>query len=722
MALSVAESASQFLSLLAAFARRPRLHRTLASALLVAALLSGFVTYVTLSGAFGIQGSIETVQLLLLLDLVLLLMLGVVVAWQLVILWLERRRGLIGARLHLRLVGWFSLAAITPTIIIAVFSVLFFAFGMDKWFSDRVRTAVRDSLIVAQAYLREHQESVGYETVAMATDLRREGPLSPLNRDRLERLMTVQSRLRSLDEAAIIDGHRQVLASAELSFVLQSDLDIADDKLESARDGEVVILPSPTEDRVRAVMQLDADADTFLYTSRLVDPKVIAHMDKAKGAALLYEQLEGQRFSIQTIFALIFIVVALLLLFAAVWSALLFAGRLVRPISTLVAAAGQIGSGALETRVPEGAPDDELGTLSRAFNRMTEQIESQRNELVTANRQLEERRRFTEVVLAGVSAGVVGLDQDGLINLPNRSASDLLAIDLMTRLGEPISAVVPEMASLVEAARQRPSWIAESQISLVRGAETRTLLVRVVAEFMSSRLIGFVVTFDDVTELLSAQRKAAWADVARRIAHEIKNPLTPIQLSAERLKRRYLKEITSDPETFETCTDTIVRQVRDIGRMVDEFSAFARMPAPVMAEENLVELCRQAIFLQQNANPGIEYATDFPPHPASIACDARQVGQALTNILKNAAESIEARLQLSDQAEPPGRIQVIVRENADDLVIDIEDNGRGLPVQGRERLTEPYVTTRTKGTGLGLAIVKKIMEDHGGFLLLDDRP
>jgi two-component system nitrogen regulation sensor histidine kinase NtrY len=456
-------------------------------------------------------------------------------------------------------------------------------------------------------------------------------------------------------------------------------------------------------------------------TSRLVDAKILAHMDSTKGAAALYEQLEGRRLNIQTLLSLIFIVVALLLLLGAIWGALIFANRLVRPISTLVMAAGRIGAGDLGTRVPEDDPGDEIGTLSHAFNRMTQQIESQRNELVTANRQLEERRRFMEVVLAGVSAGVIGLDENGCVNLPNRSASDLLATDLLGRIGEPIEAVVPEMAALVEAARQRPSWLAESQISLLRGAETRTLLVRVVAEFMASRLIGFVVTFDDVTELLSAQRKAAWADVARRIAHEIKNPLTPIQLSAERLKRKYLREIASDPETFATCTDTIVRQVGDIGRMVDEFSAFARMPAPIMAPEDLAQLCRQAVFLQQEAHPSITYTTDFPDAGQQLNCDAQQVGQAITNLMKNGAESIEARIG-AGAAAPPGHIHLAIRESNEDVVLSIEDNGRGLPDQGRERLTEPYVTTRTRGTGLGLAIVKKIVEDHGGLLLLDDRP
>ena len=722
MAADVSSLPTWLFSRVVAVGRRPELQRALTIGLLVAAFTSGAATYVSITGSFNIPRSPNTVLLLLLLDLVFLLMLAVIVAWRLVALWLERRRGLIGARLHVRLVLWFGLIAMGPTFIMATFSVMFFAYGMDIWFSERVRTAVKDSQQVAQAYVREHQESVGYETVAMAIDLRREGPLIDAKRDRIERVMTAQSRARFLSEAAIIDAKRQVLAAADLTILTPLDLDIPDEKFEAARRSDATILSSPTSDRIRAMVHLDPDADTFLVTSRIVDARVIKHADTAMGAAAFYEQLESSRLNLQTIFSLIFIVIALLLLFSAIWGALIFATKLVRPISTLVNAAGRIGAGDLGTRVPEGDPDDEIGTLSRAFNRMTRQIESQRNELMEANVQLEERRRFMEVVLAGVSAGVIGLDENGCINLPNRSASDLLATDLASRIGEPIAAVVPEMASLVEAARQRPSWLAESQINLVRGAETRTLLVRVVAEFMASRLIGFVVTFDDVTELLSAQRKAAWADVARRIAHEIKNPLTPIQLSAERLKRKYLKEIASDPETFATCTDTIVRQVGDIGRMVDEFSAFARMPAPVMAKENLVELCLQAIFLQQAANPSITYSTDLPPDGLQLTCDAQQIGQALTNLLKNAAEAIDARIATAASPGPPGQIHLTLRESDDDVVLSIEDNGRGLPDQGRERLTEPYVTTRVRGTGLGLAIVKNIIEDHGALLQLDDRP
>jgi len=376
-----------------------------------------------------------------------------------------------------------------------------------------------------------------------------------------------------------------------------------------------------------------------------------------------------------------------------------------------------VRGGDLAARVPAGDSDEEFSWLSRAFNRMTHQLQSQQSELIEANRQLDQRRRFTETVLSGVSAGVIGLDQQGRINLPNRSASLLLATDLDQHIGKDLTEVVPEMAGLIEEAERRPDRLAQGQIQLVRSGRARTLLVRVAAERLEGEAKGYVATFDDITELQAAQRKAAWADVARRIAHEIKNPLTPIQLSAERLKRKYLKDIATDRETFTACTDTIIRHVADIGRMVDEFSSFARMPAPVLRDEDLNEIVRQAAFLQRAATPEIRVETELPSTPTRINCDSRQVAQALVNLLKNAAESILLR----EGVVPPGQITVRLGYEGEDTVLSVEDNGRGLPAEGRERLIEPYVTTHAKGTGLGLAIVKKIMEDHHGELVLDDR-
>jgi len=698
------------------WARAARLERKLAVLLLVGAVASGVATYMAMTGAFTATPQPRTILLLLLLNLILLLLLVTVVARRLVLLWLERRRGMVGARLHVRLVMWFALAAMVPTIIVATFSALFLNLGMDAWFSDRVRSAVKDSLIVAQSYLAEHQERLATDALSIVDSLHRGGPLFFANRDQIEALLANQAALRDLSDAAVVNGARQVVARTGLSLLLEFDTDLPEWAMVRARAGEVVILSSGTEDRVRALVRLDRYPESYLLIGRMVDTRVLAHVDKATGAAQIYEQLEGRRSGLQITFALIFIVVALLVLFAAVWAALIVATNLARPIAGLAVAAERVGAGDLTARVIEGRSQDEIGALTSSFNRMAERLQTQQDALIAANEQVENRRRFSELVLSGVSAGVVGLDAEGRITLPNRSASDLLGLDLGLHLGEPLAGLVPEMGNLIGTAQRRAPRVAEGQINHVRDGSQQTLLVRVAAGSGAPGEVGYVLTFDDVTDLLSAQRTAAWADVARRIAHEIKNPLTPIQLAAERLKRKYLKEITSDPETFAVCTDTIVRHVGDIGRMVDEFSSFARMPAPIMRPENLEELCRSALFLQQSAHPGIGYTSAFPDQPVVMDCDAQQVSRALTNLLQNAADALET-------LEPTGgnRIDVKLWQQSDRIVIAIEDDGPGLPVKERGRLTEPYVTTRVKGTGLGLAIVKKIMEDHGGDLILDDR-
>jgi two-component system nitrogen regulation sensor histidine kinase NtrY len=442
-------------------------------------------------------------------------------------------------------------------------------------------------------------------------------------------------------------------------------------------------------------------------------------------AVAQYRRLEQSREGILITFVMIFIIVALLLLLAAVWMGLTLATHISRPISGLIAAAERVRHGDLSVRVKPTTTIAEFGMVGRAFNRMTSQLQSQQEGLLLVNRDLDERRRFTEAVLSGVSAGVIGLDAHATINLPNRSASELLGLDLDAARGTPLAEVVPEMAGLINNAVEQPDCSWQSEIRLIRAGRPRTLMVRVVAEKLQGEVLGYVVTFDDITALVMAERKAAWADVARRIAHEIKNPLTPIQLASERLKRKYSREIKSDPDTFVACTETIIRQVEDIGRMVDEFSSFARMPRPELKLENLNELVRQAVFLERNRFPSIRVDLDIPEQPLELLCDSRQVSQALINILKNAAEAVESR-NGSNAVLSPGWIGVTVREehtdNAQRLVyVEVEDNGRGLPQENRDRLTEPYVTTRAKGTGLGLAIVKKVMEDHNGDLSIEDR-
>jgi len=698
------------------WAGRVGLGRKLAIVLGIFAALSGAATIAVLRGMWPGATSPHLDQLFLLLNLVLLLPLVAIIAWRLVQLWAERRRGLAGSRLHTRLVVLFSLIAVIPTIFVAIFSYLLFSFGVQAWFSERVRTAVTGSLAVAEAYLHEHQQTIRADVVGMANDLNRDATLLSLNPARLNEIVRAQAALRSLTEAIVFDGDGHLLARTGFSFALELQ-PVPDWALAAARAGDVAVMTNDNDDRVRALARLDRYGDVFLYAGRFIDPEVISHMNQTKSAVDQYERLEGQRSNYQVVLSAIIIAVGLLVLTGAVWAGLSFATRMARPISQLIAAAERVRSGDLSARVPAGDGDEEFGSLSRAFNRMTHQLQSQQNEVIEANRQLDQRRRFTETVLAGVSAGVIGLDQQGHINLPNRSASLLVGTDLDQHIGKELGEVIPEMAGLLDDADRRPDRLAEAQVQLVRAGRARTLLVRIAAERLEGEAKGYVVTFDDITELQAAQRKAAWADVARRIAHEIKNPLTPIQLSAERLKRKYLGEIHNDPETFLACTDTIIRHVGSIGRMVDEFSSFARMPAPVLRDEDLGEVVRHVAFLQRAATPEIKVETELPRSPVRLTCDSRQVAQALVNLMKNAAESIQTR----DSEAPPGLIAIRLLERDDSIVLSVDDNGLGLPEDGRERLTEPYVTTHAKGTGLGLAIVKKIMEDHHGELVLGDR-
>ncbi len=711
----------RFVAWLRRWIRATSFTRRLAYVLSAAAVMSGLATLATMTAP---ETNPKVILSLLYLDILFVLPLGAVVAWRLARLWGEHRRGLAGSRLQARLVVLFGLVAVTPAILVAIFAGLFLNFGLEAWFSGRVRTALNAAEVVAEAYLKEHKLSIVSEISAMARDLDANAASLVRNPQHFENFLTTQAALRRLPEASILDSQGQVTVQSRFTGGLARN-SLPGNALQRAEEsGDVVVMTGEKEDRVQAVVKLARFVDAYLLVGRPVDPVVIDQTQQARGAISQYELLEQHQESIQISFVMIFVVVALLLLLAAVWVGVNLAAQLSHPISNLIAAAQRIGKGDLKARVRADSTSDEIGTLSRAFNRMTEQLETQQRGLMEANRELDERRRFSEAVLTGVSAGVIGLDQAQRITLPNRSASQLLATDLEGSIGIDITEIFPEIGGMMQEARSRPDRLHQSEIRVARDRGARTLLVRVAAERQSDEVLGYVVTFDDITALQSAQRKAAWADIARRIAHEIKNPLTPIQLSAERLKRKYLDQITSDRDTFSMCTETIIRQVEDIGRMVDDFSSFARMPQPSMKPENLLEICRQAVFLERTRHPEIAFDLREPGQPVSLRCDGRQVGRALANVLKNAAESIERRE--ADAASSPGEIVVTLRrtgENDDSRVmIVVEDNGVGLPAEYRDRLTEPYVTTRDKGTGLGLAIVKKIMEDHDGDLLLEDRP
>jgi two-component system nitrogen regulation sensor histidine kinase NtrY len=700
----------------------------IAIALAVAAVASSLATYVQLTGG-TLSRRPTAILVLLFVDLVLLLLLGGIVAWRIVQLWVERRRGSAGAKLHVRLVALFSTLAALPAVVVAGFSLVFFEAGLQAWFSERVRSALKESLAVAESYLEEHRNTIRADILAMATDIDRADAYLSADRSRLEELVALQTALRNLNEAVIFGPDGRAIVRAGLTSAL-ADAFIPEWALSRAIGGDVVVFDpdagiqtSGATSRVRALMQIGRVDGLFLLVGRYVDERAVAHVDRTRDAVASYEAAEGRRSGIQITFALVFVVVAVLLLLAAVWVGLLFANRLVRPIGDLIGASERVRTGDLSARVEEGRDDDEIATLSRAFNRMTSQLAGQRRELIEANRQIDERRLFIEAVLAGVSAGVVGLDAEGRIDLPNRSASSLLGTDLDLRHGVPLAEVMPESAALIAAAQTDSRRMAEGAVAVTVAGRKRNFHIRVAASRLETGAEGYVVTFDDITELETAQRKAAWADVARRIAHEIKNPLTPIQLSAERLKRKYLAEIRSDPETFRICTETIVRQVGDIGRMVDEFSSFARMPMPVMRDEDLRDLVRQSVFLQRDARPEITIETHLPEHAVRRALDARQIGQAITNLLQNAVDAIQGRdPDSAGAALQQGHIVVRLVDADDSMMVIVDDNGRGLVIENRERLTEPYVTTRAKGTGLGLAIVKKIMEDHQGAVRLEDGP
>jgi len=693
------------------------LRRRFAFVLAVLAALSGFLTYAVMVGDVAMIAPKPTnVAVLLSVNLFFLLSLAVVIARRLWTLRAARRQQLAGSGLQTRLVLLFSVVAAVPAIMVAVFSVLFFHYGLQGWFSQRVNSAIEESLAVSEAYLAEHRQVVGGDALAMANDLNREGPILLANLGRLQRLVETHARIRALTEAVVFDGAGRVLARAGFTFGLALE-GVPDWAIDRARTGHIPIMTSPEDDRLRALVWLQDVGDVYMYVGRFVEPRVLNHLERVRSAVSEYTSLEGQRARIEITFAMIFATVALLFLLSAIWVGFNMASSLSRPIRSLVEAAERVRAGDLSVRVEAGnGKTDEIATLSRAFNRMTNQLEAQRQELIEANRQLDDRRRFTEAVLGGVASGVIGLDRDGCINLPNRMASELLSTDLEKVTSLSLSEVVPELEEPIEAASATPHRQVERQIRIVRAGVARTLLVRVLAQLFENRISGYVVTFTDITELLSAQRKAAWSDVARRIAHEIKNPLTPIQLSAERLRRKYLPQIVNDPETFQICTDTIVRQVDDLRSMVDEFSSFARLPAPTMRRENLAFLVRQSVFLQHNAHADVTYGVDLPPAPVYVLCDRQQIGQVMTNLLQNAADAIEAR----PAGAVRGRIDVRLSVEGERVVLSVEDNGVGLPAENRDRLTEPYVTTRSKGTGLGLAIVKKIVEDHAAEFVLED--
>ncbi|MFP4314238.1 MAG: ATP-binding protein [Alphaproteobacteria bacterium] len=681
--------------------------------LMVAGIVSGFATYAALSEAPPFGNSPNTVIWLLNFDLIILLLLVAVIANKIVTLWSGRKRGLAGSHLHVRLVYTFSILAAAPAIIMTVFSAYFFHFGVQTWFSQRIQTAINESQAVAEAYLQEHKQVIRADTLAMANDLDRQSIMLIGNPSALERLVQTQSVLRNLSEVIVFDSSGRVLARSDITFSLEFE-EIPQFAMDQARFGDVVIMTGENDDRVRALVKLNGFVDSYLYAGRMVDPKVLSHLSATKEASKSYTDLQERYSDLQVTVNMIFVVVGLLLVFVAIWFGLMLARQLVAPIGALISASDRVRAGDLSTRVEQFDRIEEFDYLGRAFNRMTRQIEEQQNELIRANRQLDRRRRLTETVLEGVSAGIVGLDQEGVINLANSSAAELLGMEQAEISGKSVTDLFPDVAGLLKEAYDKPHKITQGEIVfLADNADKKIFLLRIAVELVGEKEVGAILTFDDITELQSAQRKAAWADVARRIAHEIKNPLTPIQLSAERLNRRYLKQITDKPEVFSQCIDTIIKHVGDIGHMVNEFSSFARMPEPVIKRADIVKLVKDIVVLQQQAHESIKIDFASEQNIQEAQFDAHLMRQALINLIQNSLDSI-AQAEIEN-----GRISILIGRHEEFIFISVNDNGPGFPEgESVNALTEPYVTHKPKGTGLGLAIVKKIMEDHGGQLLL----
>jgi len=648
-----------------------------------------------------------------------------------------RKAGKAASRLHVRIVSLFSLIAAVPAIVIAVVASITLDLGLDRWFEIRTKTIVESSLQVAESYINENAINLRDATINMAFALDNQRRLYSLDREGFRRFLTQQARGRGMLGASVIRPDGTVIHSADIKVDRPLPLP-PEDALEAAKDGGPVLIPPGVTNLVGAIIKLREIPNAYVYTIRTVDADVLDAVQLMKQNRDEYTGLEANRTNVQLAFAILYFGLTLILLLSAIWTGIAVANRLVRPIRQLIDAAEEVSGGNLEVRVPVRASDGDVGYLGQTFNGMLVQLKGQRDEILRATELIDQRRRFSEAVLSGVSAGVMGVDDDGCVTVANRPAALILGTGEQIEAGTKLTEISPHVAEVLREVRNSGKLDSRKQVAFLdRTGRERVLNIQVTVD----REVGstesertrdddmpvrhtHVITIDDISDLVEAQRSTAWADVARRIAHEIKNPLTPIQLSAERLKRRYGKTVGDDSDVFDQCTDTIIRQVGDIGRMVDEFSSFARMPKPVMEKKDLRGTLREATFLIEVSRSDITFERDFDEEELVCNFDDRLVGQAFGNIIKNASEAVEARLAAdTSEKREDGHILVRAYRSAPrEIAVDVIDNGKGLPRQNRAKLLEPYMTTREKGTGLGLAIVKKIMEDHGGSLELHDAP
>lgn len=681
----------------------------LAYASIFLALVLGLMTYAVLSSPTFLDGQSHVSYLVLGLDVLVLLVLSGFVIRQIIALIKERRSRMAGYQLHLRIAILFSIISVLPSLIVMGFAVFVLDYSLRGWFNDRISTAVEESVTIANSYLEEHKRSVSGQILAMANDINREAPILLRNRQNFDLYLTNQAGVRNLTEALVVDSTGRVLANSKFAYAVTfTDLDEA--FFEKANQGEVAIANTDNENRIRAGLRLNQFVDAYLLVGRFVDPTVLASVERTQFASSSYQLLDIRQLDLQVSFGVMFGMVALLLLLGSVWLGLNFANAIVTPISAIISVADRVRSGDHATRVGQVHDKGEIGELAASFDRMLDEINRSRQELVEANVQLDKRREFTEAVLAGVSSGVIGVDHNQIITLPNLAALHMLKLNAQSVIGKKLADVIPEFADLLERAAS-VKRMPEINIEIIRSDINLTLLTRITREMVGGRVVGYVVTFEDISALMDAQQKATWADVARRIAHEIRNPLTPMQLASERLAQKFSMPDADQDAKFRSNVEMITRQVDDIRRLVDEFSAFARMPAPKIADYDLIDIITSQIMLIKAEATDIAFHTDFGNNASiMIACDDGMIRQVITNLLQNAVDA------MTEAESDDKKVLIHLSVTPEIIKVVVIDNGPGLPLSRRKNLTDPYVTNRKDGSGLGLAIVKKIMEDHGGSL------
>jgi two-component system nitrogen regulation sensor histidine kinase NtrY len=689
--------------------------------IVVLSLLSCLATYVILTGLTPIIPRNDVVLAVLALNLLLIVAMIAVIAWQIVGLWRQWRDKQAGARLHVRIVVLFSLIAALPGILLAAAATTTFSRTFDS-VSQRTRGIVETSLEVVNSYLEEHGQLIRTDAVNMAKDIDDAADRVRDNPQELRSLLIGQGGLRELPAVYLVDRQGRTLIAAIEDEKLPYAAPAAD-MLAAAESGQVPLSMPGNQFRITALVRLAAYPGQFLYVARAVSPKVMEQVQRTQDAVNEYFETRRRRGRFTFVHGVIYSMITLTSLLSAIWAGMWFAGRFVAPIRRLIGAAQEVSRGNLRVELPERRGEGDLRRLSQTFNTMTRELKTQRDDLVSANAELDSRRRFIEAMLSGVSAGVIGLDAEGRVRLVSGAAETLLGLKEAELLGKPLAEAVPAFAEVAQRDDHGAKSRGQHQVTVQVNGEERTFAARVTGEQAGAETVGSVLTFDDITELVSAQRTAAWGEVARRMAHEIKNPLTPIILSAERLRRKYGKAIAEDRDTFEKLTGTIERQAGDIKTMVDEFASFARIPKPVIEPGDLRDALQEPVILFRESHPAIDYKLDVPSAPVPVAFDRRLVTQALTNLVKNATEAVESAAETVKGSDFKGLVEARLRADGNDYVIEVIDNGVGLPKQQRARLLEPYVTTKgNKGTGLGLAIVQKIVEQHGGRLTLEDAP